>query len=286
MATALQTTPVNSWNPAYGGVPSVPDPTSTASASIAGNLANLSKIGQLGTGVTGQNVTNSMAPLTSALPGLTGDLGAQMGNISSMIGGQIPADVLTQLQQQSAERGVSSGLAPGSPNSNAAYLKSLGLTSLGLEQTGQSDLTSLMGSIPQPGVFNPQSMMTTPQQQQQAQEAASVLGASPIPAAAAGTNMSALMSALSMGKGTMSGMTGGTTGGPTGNPYTVLSSGQPDNGLGFAMSGTNASDPVQIVNQAIQQGSQQPADLAGVEVPSNDNYDVAAYDYNLDEEYY
>lgn len=66
-------------------------------------------------------------------------------DISSALSGQLPPDVLNLIQQQGAERGVATG-SPGSPNANASMLQALGLTSLGLEQTGQSELNSAISS--------------------------------------------------------------------------------------------------------------------------------------------
>lgn len=60
--------------------------------------------------------------------------------ISSEISGQLPSDVQAQLNQQAAERGVSTGTT-GSPNAGAAYLRALGLNSLQMQQLGQQNLS-------------------------------------------------------------------------------------------------------------------------------------------------
>ena len=70
-----------------------------------------------------------------------------MSNIGTKIGretaGQVPEDVINLLQQQGAERNVTTGAA-----SNASYLRSLGLTSLGLQEQGQKDFESILSTLP------------------------------------------------------------------------------------------------------------------------------------------
>jgi hypothetical protein len=51
--------------------------------------------------------------------------------------GQVGSDVVAQLLQQAAERGIMTGQG-GGPNTNAAYLAALGLTSTGQQQAGQA----------------------------------------------------------------------------------------------------------------------------------------------------
>jgi hypothetical protein len=88
---------------------------------------------------------------------------ASSANIDSELQGQLPADVLMQLNQQAAERGVSTG-SPGSDNSNAAALRALGLTSLDLTGRGQSDLSSAVGRNPAAPIFDPTTQLLTPYQ--------------------------------------------------------------------------------------------------------------------------
>jgi hypothetical protein len=72
-------------------------------------------------------------------------------NIQSETAGQLPADVISLLTQQGAERGIATG-SPGSPNSNAAFLRALGLTSLDMTQRGQQNLTSILPTLPGAGI--------------------------------------------------------------------------------------------------------------------------------------
>lgn len=79
----------------------------------------------------------------SQIPGYLTSMGNIGTNIASETAGQVPDDVKKMLAQQSSEAAVSTGAA-----SNAAYLKSLGLTSLGLKEQGQKDLESILQSTP------------------------------------------------------------------------------------------------------------------------------------------
>ena len=113
---------------AYGSIPTLPPPVSTLPAATAG-------------AISAGNTVNTQ------LPGYAGALSNIGGNISAETAGQLPPDVIQELQQQAAERGVATG-SPGSPNSNAAYLKALGLNSLQLTQQGQQNFQSILPSLP------------------------------------------------------------------------------------------------------------------------------------------
>lgn len=81
------------------------------------------------------------------LPGYNASLGNIGQNIQSETAGELPPEVIAQMQQQAAERGISTG-SPGSPNSNAAYLRAIGDTSLNLTQQGQANFQSILPSLP------------------------------------------------------------------------------------------------------------------------------------------
>lgn len=159
-----------SYNSAYGGIPNLPnyltDTTSTA-----------------GTDVQGQMIQN--------LPGYQGMSAADSANIQANLAGQINPDVLALMQQQGAERGIATG-SPGSPNSNAAYLRALGLTSQGLQQLGNQQLTAAMQRTPI------QQTNTTTQQTDLAALKA-MYAAAPVPASAAAANQNALSRGLNSG---------------------------------------------------------------------------------------
>jgi hypothetical protein len=95
--------------------------------------------------------------LSRGLPGAGGLMRQSSQNILGLLRGQVPEDVTQQIQQRGAERGVAMG-SPGSPNANAAWLRALGLTSLGLQQQGEQNLTGAVQRTPIPEIWNPLSL--------------------------------------------------------------------------------------------------------------------------------
>lgn len=112
------------------------------------------------------NVAGQTAANQARIPGEAGLETQSSGLIGQELSGQLPEDVIRQLQQQGAERGVATGTA-GSPNNNAAYLQALGLNSLQLEQTGESNLTAAEGRNPAAPIYNPATQLMTPEQSAQ-----------------------------------------------------------------------------------------------------------------------
>lgn len=182
----------------YGSKPATADPTATASTATLGNLSDLGNINDLTIGTdqitgAGEQLLTQDASATAAdpyelnLPGYEQQIGEEAGNVNSELQGQVPADVKNQLQQQAAERGVATGQSPVSPNSTAAYLQSLGLTSLDLQQQGQAGLSGEIAQTPTGtlgAAYNPSQMFVTPEQEQAAQQAANTEAAAPDPEAA------------------------------------------------------------------------------------------------------
>lgn len=87
-------------------------------------------------------------------------------NISSALEGQLDPSVLQQLGQRSAERGIITG-SPGGPSTNAEYLRSLGLTTMDLMNTGQNWLTQATARNPAAPIYDAGNLVITPQQQAQ-----------------------------------------------------------------------------------------------------------------------
>lgn len=184
---------------AYGGVPGGTDPQGAQSAAIGGNLSQLSNLYQLATGMGAASGAGASANLNTALPGASNGLAQELQLAESDLSGQLSPSTLNNLEQVSAERGVSTGDI-GSPNSNAALMSLLGNTTEQLQQTGVQDLTSAISSAPVGPAYDPASQQVTPGQdiaalQQNAQNAAQ-----PNPAAAAAQNMAALQAGLQAGK--------------------------------------------------------------------------------------
>lgn len=121
-------------------------------------------------------------PFLRGLPGYASMLGQRSANTGSLLRGEVPQDVLEQLQQRGAERGVAMG-SPGSPNANASWLRALGITSLGLQQQGSQQLSQGIADVPVPALWNPLELYTAQlkaqQELQQANAGAGGGGVSP-----------------------------------------------------------------------------------------------------------
>lgn len=205
---------------AYGSVPATTDPTTSAAQAITGNIANLSNIYTMAGGINQFTNQQALQNLASNLPGYTGMSSQSSANIASLLRGEIPSDVRAQMAQSAAERGISGGMGVDTANTNAALLRALGLTSLGLQQTGESELTSAIARTPTGQQYNVSSMLVSPQEQQAAQQAANVYASSPDPTIAALTNQQALDQGTQQG---LRSIGGGTTGGGGGGGQSLSS---------------------------------------------------------------
>lgn len=87
-----------------------------------------------------------MAAWNSILPGFSGATKTATGNAAQALSGDVPQDVINNIQNQAASWGVSSGMPGFGSNTltSSQALKNLGLTSLGQQQTGQNDLLGLI----------------------------------------------------------------------------------------------------------------------------------------------
>lgn len=105
---------------------------------LAGNTASTAALSNL---VNSLNQASQQTALAGRIPQNPALEAKSSANISSALAGQLPSDVINLMGQQSAERGVMTGM-PSAPANNAAYLKALGLTSLGQMNTGQQWLSA------------------------------------------------------------------------------------------------------------------------------------------------
>jgi len=208
--------PNATWEPtawggtaAYGTRPTVPSPTTTAGAAIAGNIGNLGSLYGLGAGVNQFQAGQAASQVAQNLPGYQSMISKSSGNIGSLLSGTVPEDVVNQITQSAAERGIMTG-SPGSPNANTALLRALGLTSLGLQSQGEGELTSAIGRTPTGGLFQPGSMLVSPEQQQAASAAQALYASAPDPSAAAAASLGTARSALGAGLGSVSPVLPGT----------------------------------------------------------------------------
>src|SRR5690348_3255411 len=116
--SALQGSPVN--NPS--GVTGLPGATAAGNLAAGPTLQSLSDLINSINRNAQQSANEGRIPNDPALEAQSSK------NIGSELQGQLPQDVVTQLGQRAAERGISMG-SPGSDNSNSGLLRALGLTS-------------------------------------------------------------------------------------------------------------------------------------------------------------
>jgi hypothetical protein len=186
----------------------VPSPIQSAGAAITGNVGNLGGIYNLGSGINQFQNQQAIQPYIANLPNYQAMVAQQSGNIGSELQGKLPQDVINQITQRAAERGVATGTS-GSPNENAEMLRSLGLTSLGMEEQGASDLQRAIGETPNPGLFSPESMLVSPEQQQAATAAQHLYLSSPVPEQAAQAGEDAFKQGTGFGSRATPGWAGG-----------------------------------------------------------------------------
>src|SRR6185369_2163578 len=194
----IQGAPGQPGQGAFGKVPQVPDPFNTQKGAIGGNMGNLGSLYGLGNSLNTEIAHEAALPYQLNLPNYCAMTGQASNNILSLLKGQVPPDVLAQIGQMAAERGVATG-SIGSPNSNAALLRALGQTSLGLQQQGETELTGAINRTPTGKQFDPTSFLVNPSQYQDSRYLANVLSSAPDPSAAGLAGLNAALSGLGAG---------------------------------------------------------------------------------------
>lgn len=111
------------------------------------------------------------APFLANLPNYDGMIGQRSANTTNMLQGNLPPDVIRQIQQRGAERGVATGMT-GGPNANASWLQALGLNTLGMQLQGSKELSQSIADTPEPEPWNPISLYLAELENEQAQKSA------------------------------------------------------------------------------------------------------------------
>jgi hypothetical protein len=213
---------------AYGTKPQVPYPTTTAGQAIGGNIGNLGALYGLAGPINQFQAQQAGRQLEINDPGYLASQMQTMQNAAQLKAGQLPQDVINQQYLRGAERGIFTG-TEGSPADNAAIMKGLDLTSLQAMQMGEGFANAAYQRTPQPGLFNPMSMMVTPEQTQAAEMARSLYASAPDPSAAARTSLGTALAGLGAGRGSVGAPGGG--GVSTTNPYMTGYGGPQDLGM-------------------------------------------------------
>lgn len=171
-------------NTAYGTVPKPVDLATSQAAAIAANQANLGAMEQQAAQLNAFNQQQLLNQYRGLNPAFDASYAQAGQNARGMLAGQLPPDVIRQLQQNSAEFGLNAGVS-GSQLQSYQGLRALGLNSLDLMNRGQANLLSLTSGTPTAGLSNPQSSFITPGQQQESAVYNAALAAAPDPQKAA-----------------------------------------------------------------------------------------------------
>jgi hypothetical protein len=182
--TSLPGLPPTNYSATYGGKPTVPNPTASASGAIGGNIGNLGALYGLGGGVNTFMQGQMEGAYNAAIPNYAGMAAQSSANIGSELAGELPQGVLDQILQGAAERGVATG-TPGSANMNAAMVKQLLGSELDLTQMGEKNLSGAVARSPIAAPFDISKMFVSPEMEQEAAMAASLYAAAPDPSKAA-----------------------------------------------------------------------------------------------------
>lgn len=178
------------YSAAAGGIPNVPNPVATAQSATAGNIANFNDLLSLA------DLVNPAVQqrFYGGIPQY-GALNQQSSaNIGSQLRGELPQDVVSQIAQRAAERGVATG-----QRSPAAYLSAIGQTSLGLQQAGEQALNASVARNTRAPFYSPAAGFVSPSDVQEAQTAANVYASAPVPAAAQAQSLNAARTGINSG---------------------------------------------------------------------------------------
>lgn len=142
--------------------PGAPAPSGNPNSLIATqqNVSTIPDLATLTKAIDALNLAAQQQANAARIPNEPALEGQSSALIGSELAGQVPPDVINLLKQQGAETNVSTGR-----DSNAAYLRALGLTSLGQEQAGQANLSQATARNPVAPLFDPSKQLITPYEQ-------------------------------------------------------------------------------------------------------------------------
>lgn len=200
-AGSLGGAPPFGYSGAYGGIPQVPDPSSSAAAAIQGALGNMGQFSNLANQVNPFNTGQLNTQLEQLMPGYGGAQTQNLMNIGQGLQGQLQNDVTNQIFNVGAGRGLIAGGGGAGGNTNAAILSAIGRTSYQQMQDATRNLAQTVQTTPRTPLLTPQSYFISPQEQQEAQTYANIYGAAPVPSEAARAAEDAARRGLNTGAG-------------------------------------------------------------------------------------
>lgn len=220
---AVPGTAPSTYNPAVGGIPSVPDPLKAIQDAITNYTTNLPALQALANQQTAANQAAAVKAITDLYPQFKSNT-AQLGaDIADWAAGNISQSTVNQLTQRMGERAIRSGFGPNAPATNAALLSLLGKTAEGLQQTALTGQNTLLAGLPRTAPVSVESFGLTPGNifgnLYNAELQAALYRAAPDPASAYNLAMQNAMRGLTGGIGAGAGPYAGTpTTGGTSSP--------------------------------------------------------------------
>lgn len=139
-------------------------PLGAAKSATTFNLGSVGDIAKLTESLNAMNQAAQKTAQNNRIPNNPALEQQSSTNIGADLKGQLSPTELANLNQAAAERGVSSGIDPSSPNGNAAYLRALGTTEHERMLQGQSELTAAEGRNPIAPVIDSSKYTLTPGQ--------------------------------------------------------------------------------------------------------------------------
>jgi hypothetical protein len=147
------------------------DVTGEQREAIAGNISNLPEAARLGAETNKATTDQYLTMLERIIPGFSQLNSKAIGNIKSLLSGELPSDVENRIGRYAAERGIVRGTGGNSEFEQYAQLRDLGLTSLEMTDRGLDAASRWMATTTGRAPFMDfTSMFITPQQRIQTQQ--------------------------------------------------------------------------------------------------------------------
>jgi hypothetical protein len=128
----------------------------------AENLEGVGNLGSLSALINQINLNAQQAANAARIPNAPALQAQSSADILSGLRGELPQDVSDQLARQAAERGIASGIAPGSPNIGAEFLGAVGMNSYQLMNNAQAQLNAAYAANPAAPLYDPTGQLVTP----------------------------------------------------------------------------------------------------------------------------
>lgn len=141
-------TPPATYNPAVGGIPTVPDPLESLTKALEAYTKQIGTMTGTADQINAANQAAALKQVTDLYPQFKANT-AQLGaDIASWAAGQVTPSTKNEMIRLMAERGIKGGFGPDSGATNAALLSLLGKTAEGLQQQALTGQNTLLAGLP------------------------------------------------------------------------------------------------------------------------------------------